>query len=135
MSFLYSSVLQTAIYSTLSADASLAVFVGTHIYDAVPNGELVSNYVLLGEEKVQNRGDYTGQASRHDITISVVSSANGFSDAKLIASEIREILDENSLSLSVGNMRRIQFRSARARRNSGAIERRIDLVFRVLIDA
>ena len=135
MSFLYSNALQTAIYSRLTADASLAVLVGTHIYDAVPNGELVSNYVLLGEEKIQNRGDYTGKASRHDVTISVVSNANGFSDAKLIAREISDILDETPIPLSVGNLRRIQFRSARAKRNSGAMERRIDLVFRALIDA
>jgi hypothetical protein len=135
MSFLHSGALQTAIYTTLSADATLAALVGSHIYDAVPNGELVSNYVLLGEEKILNRGDFTGKASRHDVTISVVSNANGFSDAKLIAREICDILDENPLSLSDGNMRRIQFRSARARRNSGAMERRIDLVFRALIDA
>lgn len=135
MSFVHSSALQTAIFSTLSADVALAALVGNHIYDAVPNGELVPNYVLLGEEKALNRGDYMGKASRHDVTISVVSNANGFSDAKLIASKISEILDENPIVLSAGNMRRIQFRSARARRNFGAMERRIDLVFRALIDA
>jgi hypothetical protein len=135
MSFLHSQALQAAIYSALSTNASLVALVATQIYDAVPNGELVSNYVLIGEEKSLNRGDYTGKASRHDITISVVSNANGFSDAKVIASEICEILDENPMALSAGNMRRIQFRSARAKRNSGAMERRIDLVFRALIDA
>jgi hypothetical protein len=46
MSFLHSGALQTAIFTTLTADATLAALVGSHIYDAVPNGELVSNYVL-----------------------------------------------------------------------------------------
>jgi hypothetical protein len=134
MSLVHSQALQVEIYSTLSANTALGTLVGTHIYDAVPNGELASNYVLLGEGKVTNRGDYTGKAGRHDITISVVSNANGFSDAKLIASEICDILDENPMTLSVGNLRRIQFRSARVRRNTGATERRIDVVFRALID-
>lgn len=134
MSFQHSAALQAAIFSALSGNTALVSWVGSNIFDAVPDGEIAQTYVLIGEEKSVDRSDFTGGATRHDITVSVVSSAAGFSDAKVIAAEVCNALEEETLSLATGDLRQIQFRSARSRRDTGGAERRIDVIFRALID-
>jgi hypothetical protein len=108
--------------------------VGGNIFDALPSGEIALTYILIGEEKILDRSDVTGASTRHDVTVSVVSSSAGFSDAKIIAAEICNALVDGSVILSAGNLRQIQFRSAKSRRDTGGAERRIDLIFRALID-
>lgn len=134
MNILHSAALQSGIYQTLSNATSISNLIGTNIFDAVPSGLVAETYVLIGEEKVISKADFNNGATRHDVTINVVSSASGFSDAKIVASEICNVLDGAAMVLSAGNLRNIQFRMARSRRDTGATERRIDLVFRALID-
>tara|TARA_R110002096_G_scaffold139147_6_gene293319 strand:- start:60 stop:470 length:411 start_codon:yes stop_codon:yes gene_type:complete len=134
MSFIYSAALQSAIYTALTNAAPISTLIGSNVFDAVPSGTVADTYILLGEEKVFSRSDFSSDATRHDVVVNVVSTANGFSDAKMVASEICKVLDGAALTLSVGNLRRLQFRSAKSRRDTGAAERRIDLIFRALVD-
>jgi hypothetical protein len=134
MSVVHSAALQSAIYQELIGAVSISSLIGANVFDAVPSASAATTYVLIGEEKVLSRSDFGKAASRHDVTVNVVSTASGFSDAKIVASEICNVLDGSALNLTSGNLRNIQFISAKSRRDTGAAERRIDLIFRALID-
>jgi len=134
MSVQHLADLQAAIYQALINYAPLSAFVGDQIYDAVPSGTSATTYVLIGEEKTADKGDMTQGATRHDLIVNVVSNASGFSDGKRIASAVCAALDNRPITLPSGSVRGIQFRSAKARRDTGASERRIDLTFRALVD-
>jgi len=134
MSVQHLADLQAGIYQALINYGPLSALVGEQIYDAVPSGTSATTYVLIGEEKTFDRGDITHGATRHDLIVNVVSNASGFSDAKRIANEVCAALEDTPVSLGSGTVRRVQFRSAKVRRDTGAGERRIDLTFRVLVD-
>lgn len=130
MSFAVSGALQGAVYQRLAGDAALATIVGDAIYDAVPPGALPPIYVTLGEEDVRDRSDTDGGGALHDLVISVVSAAAGFSTAKAAAGAVSDALLEGGLSLTRGRVVGLWFLKARARRVGGGDTRRIDLRFR-----
>jgi hypothetical protein len=134
MSYLYGQELQVAVYQALINHTELSTVSGGHIYDALPAGIAPETYVLIGEDKTTDRSDMTAKAARIDITLTVVSSSDGFSQAKLIAAEICNALEETPLVLSAGKVAEFQFRSAKTRRDTANLKRRIDLIFRTLID-
>ncbi|SLN46136.1 hypothetical protein ROA7450_02260 [Roseovarius albus] len=134
MSYGIAAALQEAIYGYLSTDLNLAAMVGTAIYDEVPTGELPETYVTLGPEEVRGRCDSTGAGGWHRITVSVVTQAPGFHQAKQVAAAISDRLNEAELSLSRGHLTGLHFWRARARREDGGALRRIDLIFRARVD-
>ncbi|MEM8576233.1 MAG: DUF3168 domain-containing protein [Pseudomonadota bacterium] len=129
MSYAVASALQSAIFDALRADAALGALVGSGIFDAVPSGAAPDLYVLIGAETVRASNDKTGTGARHQLEISVVSDAPGFSAAKAAAGAVCDVLDRADLSLSRGRLVYLNFDRATAQRSDGAAGRTIDLRF------
>ena len=134
MSYGVTSALQAAVYGVLSADAGLQALVGGNVFDAPPGGALPGTYVLLGEEDARGRGDGSAGGAVHDFTVSVVSDAAGFSDAKAVAVAVSDALLGAPLLLARGRVIDLVFRRARARRGASPALRRIDLGFRAWVE-
>jgi hypothetical protein len=131
MTYATAGALQAALYQHLSADTDLAALVGSAIYDAVPSGPAPALYVLIGEEQVRSRGDASGGAALHQITISLFSGAAGFAPAKAAAAAVCDALQDAALVLARGRLTGLWFERAQARRVTGSgPQRRIDLRFR-----
>lgn len=133
MSYGVSTALQQAVFQHLAADPAIATLVGTAIYDAVPPGIVAGTYVSLGPEDVRDASDGTGHGALHEITVSVVTDAAGFSAAKAVATAVSDALVDASLSLDRGALVYLNFHRARARRVQDADVRRIDLKFRARV--
>lgn len=129
MSYGVSAALQQAIYQRLQADSALGALVGDAIYDAAPPGIVTGTYVSLGPEEAADRSDVTGAGALHRFTVSVVTDAAGFSEAKAAAVAVSDALIEASLVLARGTLVYLKFVRAKARRVQDADIRRIDLVF------
>ncbi|MZR14045.1 DUF3168 domain-containing protein [Maritimibacter sp. DP07] len=134
MSYGPALALQQAIYEALTADPTLAALVGDAIFDAVPAGVTGGTYVALGPEDVRDASDMTGMGARHDVTVSVISDAGGFSTAKEAAVAVSDALVDAPLTLARGTLVSLDFHRARARRVQDADMRRIDLRFRARIE-
>lgn len=128
MSYALAATLQTALFEQLSSDAAVSALIGEAVYDATPSGTLPETYVLIGNEDVRDASDRETSAALHDFTLSVVSTAQGFLDAKKVAAAIGKSLDLTPLPLSEGHVVWLQFQKARARRQSAY--RQIDLRYR-----
>lgn len=133
MSYGVSMALQQAVYQRLRADAALAALVGDAVYDAVPPGIVSGTYVSLGPEDVREADDKTGHGALHEIVVSVVTDAAGFSTAKAAATAVSDALVDATLTLSRGALVYLNFHRARARRVQDADVRRIDLRFRARV--
>lgn len=134
MSYALSAPLQAAVYSALTQNVLLTGIVGDAIYDAMPPGELPPIYVRLGAETVRDTSDGTGAGAEHRFTVSVVSDAPGFADAKAAAGAISDILHHADLNLSRGRLVSLRFERASARTVAAAQTRQIDLRFRARVD-
>lgn len=129
MSFAMSGPLQAAVYAALTADTALASVVGTAIYDAVPAGALPPIYVRLGSETVTDASDCSGAGAVHQLTVSVITTSPGFSQAKAAAAAVSDVLHGSDLTLSRGRLVYLRFERARASRVESAATRQIDLRF------
>lgn len=134
MSYGCSGPLQVAIYQHLTTDAALAALVGDAIHDTPPPGPVTGTYVVLGAEEARDLSDKTSGAADHRIMVSVVSDAEGFLTAKQVAGAVSDALVDASPSMSRGRVVSLRFLRARARRVRSGQVRRIDLIFRVLVD-
>ena len=135
MSYAMAGALQAAVYDLLSNDAALAALVGGAIYDGLPAGTVPETYVSLGQETVRDRSDKGGAGALHRFTVSVVSTAQGFSTAKQAAAAISDALADAAPPLSRGRVVGIWFERASAERTGSAGEiRRIDLKFRARVE-
>jgi hypothetical protein len=133
MSYGVSTALQQAVYQHLVADPGVTALVGAAIYDAVPPGIVAGTYVSLGPEDVRDASDLTGHGALHEITVSVVTDAAGFSTAKAVATAVSDALVDAALTLDRGALVYLNFHRARARRVQDADVRRIDLKFRARV--
>ncbi len=134
MSYGVAAALQAAVFQALAADAGLSAAVGGEIYDAVPPGAGSGTYLLIGPEEVRDRSDKTGRGAEHRFTVSVVSDAAGFQQAKDIAGAVSDILTGGVPVLSRGRLVALIFAQARARRTNDGAGRRIDLTFRARVE-
>lgn len=134
MSYASASALQAAIFQRLMADSAVDALVGSAIYDAVPAGPVPDTYVSIGPEDARDRSDKTGSGAEHDFSVSVVTEAAGFQNAKAIAGAVTDALVGAELILSRGRLVDLWFLRARARRVGAADQRRIDLWFRARVD-
>jgi len=133
MSYGVSAALQQAVYQRLQADTALAALVGGAVYDAAPPGIVSGTYVSLGPEDVSERSDKSGYGALHEFTISVVTDAAGFVQAKQVAAAVNDALLDATLILARGALVYLNFHRARARRVQDADIRRIDLKFRARV--
>lgn len=134
MSYGVSAALQAAIFQRLSGDAALSALVGGAIYDVVPAGPLPGTHVSLGPEEVRDRSDGSGSGAEHRLTVSVVSEAAGFQQAKTAAGIVADLLDGSAPSLVIGRVVSVRFLRARAYRVDAGKGRRIDLTFRARVE-
>lgn len=133
MSYGVSAALQQAIYQRLAADTTLDGLVAGAIYDSAPPGLTSGTYVSIGPEDVTERSDKTGHGALHEFTVSVVTDAAGFQQAKEVAVAVNDTLVDASLILARGALVYLNFHRARAQRVEDDDKRRIDLVFRARV--
>lgn len=133
MSYGMAAALQEAVWLRLTSDPALAGLVGGAIYDTLPAGTLPPIYVTLGPEDARARGDRTAGGAWHLFTISVVSEAAGFREAKDVAAAVSDALVNADLPLARGELGGLDFLRARARRETGGTLRRIDMTFRARV--
>ncbi len=134
MSYAISGALQEAVFGALTADTGLGGLVGSAIYDAIPAGSLPALYVSLGPETVKAQDDVSGQGAEHRFTISVVTEAPGFAQAKAVAGAVCDALHEAPLTLSRGRLVSLRFQQASAAKIDNATGRKIDLIFRARVE-
>ena len=133
MTYALSGALQAAVYDLLQGDPGLTALIGDAVFDAVPGGSLPETYVLLGQEMAKDASDPEGAGAEHRLTLSVVTSAPGFSTAKGCAAVISDLLHGAEPALGRGRVVDMAFLKATARRIDGASARRIDLQFRARV--
>ncbi len=133
MSYGAAAALQAAVYQRLMADTALDALVGSAIYDAVPPGTALGTYVSLGPEVVRDASSQTERGAVHEFSVSVVTDAAGFQNAKAVAAAVSDALTGATLVLARGHLVGLWFLRARARRVEEADVRRIDLFFRARI--
>lgn len=129
MSYGMSQALQEAVYRQLSEHPGVQATVGEHVYDTVPAGIQPGLYVVLGSEKVRDASDADGAGSIHELTVSVLTDAAGFSQAKRAAGAASDALHDAELTLTRGRVLAMRFHKATAARVGSADRRRIDLIF------
>lgn len=126
------AALQSALHGWLTG---LAALDGIPVVDALPSGDVPLTYVLIGPEEVRDASDKSGNGAEHRVTLSVISEAAGFFSAKTIAAEIGDAMEAAALPLPEGRVVSIRFQRAVARRLEAGAARRIDLVYRIRIEA
>lgn len=134
MSATFSADLQAALFDRLTSDAEVGALAGAHIYDAVPAGPVPDLYVLLGEETVKDVTDSSGPAALHDVSITIISTAESFLALKTLAAAITQALLGAPLTLAAGQVAAIWPQRSEARRNASG-QRRIELKFKLRIEA
>lgn len=134
MSYGVAAALQAAIYQRLMADSALDALVGSAIYDAAPPGAVTGTYVSIGPETARDASDQVGRGAFHDFTISIVTDAAGFQNAKAVAAAVSDALTGATLVLARGRLVGLWFQRARARRVEDADVRRIDLFFSARVE-
>ena len=133
MSYATSAALQSALYDRLIGDPAVTALVGANIYDGIPAGTIPPLYISLGEEVVTDRSDKDAAGAQHDMTLTIVTQANGFATAKVLAAAVSDALLASPLTPERGHVSGLWFRGATAKRVQKSGTRRIDLRFRAQI--
>jgi hypothetical protein len=131
MSYGMASAFQAALYAHLRALPALA---GVPVVDALPRGETLGTFVLIGAEDVRDRSDASGGGAEHRFVVSIVSEAAGFQAAKILAVAVSDGLVDAAFVLDRGRLVGLQFTRAVARRLDEGRVRRIDLTFRARVE-
>lgn len=134
MSYGVTAALQSAVFQRLVEDTVLATLADGAIHDAVPPGTPPGTFVLLGPEEAFDRSDGSGGGAEHRFTVSVVTDASGFLEAKAIAAAVSDALVDAPLALARGRLVGLGFLRAVARRAAQGETRRIDMTFRARVE-
>lgn len=126
MSYGAGAALQAAVWARLTAWPGLA---GVPVVDQLPKGGGRGTFVLIGPEQVVDAGDASGPGAEHRFTVSVITDAAGFREAKEVAVEVSDALAGGGLVLSRGRVVALAFQRAVARRLAEGAARRVDLTF------
>ena len=130
MSFFGSTALQAAVYDRLSNDTVMVSLVGSDIYDVLPSGTIPDIYVTIGDERVKDASDSTGDAVRVEFDVSVVSRSGGFQAAKSTGYAIINALVSTPMTLTQGHLAGLWFLKTTAKRTGDPEVRRLDLTFK-----
>lgn len=119
---------QQAIYSVLSADATLTAL--TAIYDFVPDGAGFP-YVSIGE--ATEVPDDTHEHPGHQVTctLHVWSRASGFTEALTILQSLHRLLDDVQFPLAVGTVVWSRSEFVQTLRDPDGITRHVPVRYRV----
>lgn len=134
MSYGTAQALQMAVYGALVADPTLSALVGTAIFDELPPGPVEGTYVSLGAEDVRDLSASDGGLAAHSFGVSVVSTSEGFFEAKAAAAAVSDALIDAMPALSRGRIVSLRFVRARAKRVRAGQVRRIDMTFRAIVE-
>lgn len=134
MSYGMAQALQAAIFGALTADATLSGLIDTAIYDELPPGPVEGTYVSLGAEDVRDLSAGDGGLAAHSFGVSVVSSSEGFAQAKAVAAAVSDALVDATPAMSRGRIVSLRFVRARAKRVRAGQVRRIDMTFRAIVE-
>lgn len=129
MSYGVAAALQAAVYQRL-----VAALPGVAVHDALPFGTAPGTFVLLGPEEALDASDGSGAGALHRFTVSVISDATGFLQAKGLAVQISDALVDAGLVLARGRLVSLGFEKAQARRLEAGAARRIDLRFAARVE-
>lgn len=128
---------QKSVYEALSADPTLAGFVGEAIYDAPLAQEFNDSprdFITIGEEIARDGSTATSYGAMHDFEVAIHSSREGFATAKDIAAAVCDVLLDAEFTLERGNLVGLRFRSARAKSGKKPDRRIISLIFRAVLE-
>jgi hypothetical protein len=134
MSYRAAEAVQAAVFRRLSEDPGVQALAGTAVYDRVPPGPRPATWLSLGAEEARARRDAGGAVAEHDLSVSVETEAEGFAVAKRLAAAAEAALAGLSLPAEAGRLLDLRLVRARARRAGPGDRRRIDLVFRAVVD-
>jgi hypothetical protein len=134
MSYAVSSALQSAVYDALISDPALNGLLGSAVFDALPTGNVPETYVSLGDERVQDASDQSGDGALHRLDIYVRTSLPGFATAKAAATAVSDVLQNANLPLTRGRLVYLRFDRAEARRVGTNATREILLRFRARVE-
>jgi hypothetical protein len=130
MSYGLAGAVQAGVHGALVAHPALS---GVAVMDAVPPGGAAGTFVLIGAEEVRDASDATGAGAEHRVEVSVRSDAAGFLAAKGMAAAVCDAME--GLALTQGRVVGVWFLKAKAVRSEDGAERRVDLTFRVRVEA
>lgn len=136
MTMALSAPLQRGLYAQIAAAPELAQLAG-RIFDDAPHAAQDAGegaYVTLGDETVTPWSTATEQGAAHVVTIRVYAPVRGFLSVKETAASLVRILAAAPPVLSRGAVVTHQFVRSETRREEGGALRRIDLVFRFVIE-
>ena len=135
MSYVAGLAVQAAVHARLRGDAGVAALVGDRVHDEVPEGGAAGTYLVLGEESVRDRSEVGGAGAEHRFSVAVVSDAAGFAVATTVAAAVVAALSAEPLDLAPARAVGLWFERAEAYRLAEGAGRRIDLRFRLRIEA
>ena len=126
---------QTALYGVLAADATLAGLVDG-VFDAIPEENKPGRYVVLGESTELADNTFGAQGRDELLPIHVYTAATpraeGWAQAKAIASRVVALLDGASLAVSGETFVLCQFETSQTLREGDW--RHIATDFRILTE-
>lgn len=131
MSYALAGAVQAAVHGVLSGHPALD---GIAVLDAVPPGGASGTFVLIGTEEVRDASDATGEGAEHRVEVSVRSDAAGFLAAKAVAAGVCDAMEGLALA-APARVVGVWFLKAKAVRSDDGAERRVDLTFRVRVEA
>jgi hypothetical protein len=109
--------LQQAIFSTLSADASLlALLGGPRVYDDTPQPAAFP-YVTFGQSTIRDGDASLAPADEHMITLHVWSRAAGRKQTHAIVGALRDALHDSNLTLAGHKLINLRHDFSEARRD------------------
>lgn len=138
MSGVFSWPLQQALHDRLIGDTDLLdALGGPHIHDAPPHASAADPplRLLFGAETIEPWNTMTEHGAIHDLTFEIWSRSRGFGAAKRALSALCTVLDAAPPALSSGRIIRLDFVEAVLARDETPGYRRIDCVYRVVIEA
>lgn len=122
--------LRKAIRARLLGQAPLlAALGGPKLYDEAPAGA-EAPYALFADSQMRDWSASLARGAEHYVTLAVISTHRGFSDALKIAQHIVESLDEAALALEGHALIDLRFVSMSVRRTQNGRFAAISILFR-----
>lgn len=134
MSYVHGFALQSALFDALSADSALVGVVGPRIYDEAPLAVPEGAYLVLGDEQVSPWSTASDAGAAHELAVTVFSPARGFAELKRAAAAICDVA-LGPLAVEGARVAFSSFLGGRTRRPEAGLPRRIELRFRIALEA
>jgi hypothetical protein len=126
--------LRKAIHSALMGDATLTGMLGAaKIYDDAPR-EAQPPYVTFGDLQSRDWSTNLDHGFEHVVVINVWSTQRGAREALAIADRVRDLLDDQPLTLDDHRLINLRFAQMETRRDNNARISRASLRFRAVTE-